>query len=145
MRSLCIVESEVTRQRRPCFTNIVVGPQIDLFILHRPPKALDKNVVPPGTAAIHAHGDRVLQQQPGERRAGELRTLIGIENLGPPMSGKSLLHSFEAKIDVHCDREPPRRGPPAEPIDHCRHVYPDSVGTRRSLLRISSATTLVPA
>src|SRR3984885_15871099 len=75
MRPLCIVEGEVTRQRRPCFTNAVVGPQIDLFMFHRPPKALDKNVVPPGAAAIHAHGDRDLQQQPGERRTGELLEL----------------------------------------------------------------------
>src|SRR5580693_8755751 len=87
MRPLCIVEGEVTRQRRPCFTNTVVGPQIHLFVLHRPPKALDKNVVPPGTAAIHAHGDRVLQQQPGEGRARELRTLIGIENFRAAISG----------------------------------------------------------
>src|ERR1700710_1985361 len=85
MRPLCIVEGEVTRQRRSCFTNTVVGPQIDLFMFHRPPKALDKNVVPPGAAAIHAHGDRDLPQQPGERRTGELASLIVIKFLARPL------------------------------------------------------------
>src|SRR3954464_5714365 len=84
MRALCIVEGKVTRQRRPCFTNTVIGPQINLFIFHRPPKALDKNVVAPGATAIHAHGDRVLQQQPSEGRTCELGTLIGVENFRPP-------------------------------------------------------------
>src|SRR5271154_4697211 len=101
---------------QPCFTNTVVGSQIDLFMFHRPSKALDKNVVAPGAAAIHAHGDRVLQQQPGERRTGELASLIGIENFGPSVTGESLLHCFEAEIDVHRDRQPPRKDPPAEPI-----------------------------
>src|SRR5664279_5735967 len=117
MRPLRIVEGEVTGQRRPCFTNTVIGPQIDLFIFHRTPKALDKNVVPPGTAAIHAHGNLVVQQQPGEGRACELRTLIGIENLRPPISGERLLHRLEAEVDVHRDRQPPRKHPPAEPIE----------------------------
>src|ERR1700728_3344428 len=94
MRVLCIVESEVTRQRRPCFANTVVGPQIDLFMFHRPPKTLDKNVVPPGAAAIHAHGNRVLQPQPGESRACELRTLIGIHNSGTLPSTRALKSPF---------------------------------------------------
>src|SRR3954454_8490043 len=122
MRPLCIVEVEVTRQRRPCFTNTVVGPQIDLFIFHRPPKALDKNVVPPGTAAIHAHRNRVLQQQPREGHTCELRPLIGIENLRPPIAGERLLHRLEAEVDVYCDRQPPRQDPPAEPINHSRQI-----------------------
>jgi hypothetical protein len=74
MRPFCIAERKVTRQRRPCFTNTVIGAQIDFFIFYRPPQALDENVVTPGTAAIHADRDAVLNQQPGEGGTGELRT-----------------------------------------------------------------------
>src|SRR5208282_4597573 len=54
MRPLCIVEGEVARQRRPCITNTAVGPQIDLFVFHRPPKPFDEHIVSPGAAAVHA-------------------------------------------------------------------------------------------
>src|SRR3954453_4423247 len=114
MRPLCIVEVEVTRQRRPCFTNTVVGPQIDLFIFHRPPKALDKNVVPPGTAAIHAHRNPVLQQQPRKGPTCKLATLIGIEKPRPPGGAEAPRQRPEAKAAVYCDQQPPRQDPPSE-------------------------------
>src|SRR5664279_1930614 len=40
MRPLRIVECEVTRQRRPCFTNTVVGPQIGEWRGASQPRAL---------------------------------------------------------------------------------------------------------
>src|ERR1700733_7594267 len=42
MRPLCIVEGEVTRQRRPCFTNIVVRPQIGELRGTSQPRALSE-------------------------------------------------------------------------------------------------------
>ncbi len=53
----------------------VIGVQIDLLIFDRPPQPLDKDVVAPRAAAIHADRDRVLQQQAGECGAGELAAL----------------------------------------------------------------------
>ena len=73
-------------------------------MFHRPPKALDKNVIPPGTTAIHAHSDRVLQQQPGERRACELRTLIGIQNSGILPSIRVLRSPFTIRIIRTCGK-----------------------------------------
>ena len=79
-----MVEGKVTRQRRPRLPNTVAGPQIGLFVLHRPPKAVNINVIPQGTTAIQAHGNRVLQQQPGEGRACELHALILSKTSGRP-------------------------------------------------------------
>src|SRR5205807_7249677 len=56
--------------------------QIDPFVLHGPPQALDKDVVVTAPASIHADLDPVIPQHRGERVAGELRALIGIEDAG---------------------------------------------------------------
>ena len=47
--------------------------QIDPFVLHGPPQALDKDVVVAAPASIHADLDPVIPQHRGEFVAGELR------------------------------------------------------------------------
>jgi transposase len=54
--------------------------QIDPLVLHRPPQALDEDVVVATTAPIHADLDPMIQQHPRERLTGELRPPIGIED-----------------------------------------------------------------
>jgi hypothetical protein len=46
--------------------------QIDLLVLHRPPKPLDEHVVPPGALAVHADLDLVFGEQAGEGDARKL-------------------------------------------------------------------------
>jgi hypothetical protein len=48
-------------------------------VFHGPPQTLDKDVVVAAPASVHADLDRVILQHVGERVAGELRALIGIE------------------------------------------------------------------
>lgn len=75
MRPLAIVEVQIPTERSACLANSVVGMQIDLLILERSPQPLDKDIVAPRAAAIHADRDRVLQQQAGECSACELAAL----------------------------------------------------------------------
>src|SRR5690349_23244917 len=56
--------------------------QVDPFVLHGPPQALDKDVVVAAPASIHADLDPVIPQQFGKLVAGELRALISIEDAG---------------------------------------------------------------
>ena len=51
-------------------------------MLHGPPQALDKDVVVAAPASIHADLDPVIPQHLGKLVAGELRTLIRIEDAG---------------------------------------------------------------
>src|SRR5712675_2429843 len=64
--------------------------QVDPFMLHGPPQALDKDVVVAAPASIHADRDPVIPQHRGELVAGELRTLIGIEDAGLAEPGEGL-------------------------------------------------------
>src|SRR5215217_8804526 len=79
---------------------------------------LDEDVVSPGALAVHADGDTSFEQHAGEVVAGELRALIGVEDLGLAMPGERLLQSLDAEGRLHGDRHPPGQNPAAEPIDH---------------------------
>src|SRR5437763_11596390 len=56
--------------------------QVDPFVLHGPPQALDKDVVVAAPASIHADLAPVISQDSGGFVAGELRPLISIEDVG---------------------------------------------------------------
>src|SRR5271165_3087826 len=82
MGALTIEEVEIPAQRRARLGDGVVGLEVDLLVLHRPPEPLDEDVVAPGALAVHADGDPVRLEDAGERLAGELAALVAVENLG---------------------------------------------------------------
>ena len=69
---------------------------------------LDEHVVPPGALAVHADLDLVFREHAGESRTRELRTLIGVEDLRPPMPGQSILQRLDAERGLHRDGHAPR-------------------------------------
>jgi hypothetical protein len=73
VRPAAIVEVEVAPDGGARLGHIVVGSEIDLFVLDAAPQPLDEDVVPPGALAVHADRNAV----PGEGRAG------GTANPGP--------------------------------------------------------------
>src|SRR4051812_155385 len=85
-----IVEGQVPADRGAGLADRVIGSEVDLLVLDRPPEPLDEDVVAPGALAVHADGDAGLVQHAGEASAGELRALIGVEDLGPAMTGRWL-------------------------------------------------------
>src|ERR1700719_206685 len=66
MRTPAIVEVQISSERGACLADAVVGPQVDLLVCDRTPQPLDKNIVAPGAATVHADGNPVLQQKTGE-------------------------------------------------------------------------------
>jgi hypothetical protein len=57
---------------------------MDMLILDRRSEPLDENIVAPAPFTIHADGDACFFEPPGEGFAGELATLIRIEDLRLP-------------------------------------------------------------
>jgi hypothetical protein len=100
-----IVEAvDISADGGPCLRDTGVGPQIHLLVFDGPPQALDEEVVSPGAFPIHADLDLVLEQQAGEGDAGELGALIGVEDLGLAISGKSLLDRLETELRFQRNR-----------------------------------------
>ncbi len=77
--------------------------QVDLFVLKRAPEPFDKAVVAPAAFAIHADADRMVEEDPGKRRARELGALIGVEDPGHPYRD-SHLYRGDAGGAVEADR-----------------------------------------
>ena len=81
--------------------------QVDPFVLHRPPQALDEDVVVAAPASVHADLDPMTSQHLGKLIAGELRALIGIENAGLGEPGERLAQRLDTKLGRECIRQPP--------------------------------------
>src|ERR1700739_3170940 len=81
--------------------------QVDPFVLHGPPQALDKDVVVAATASVHADRDPMISQHLVKLIAGELRALIGIEDAGLAEPGKGLAQRLDTKLGRECVRQSP--------------------------------------
>src|SRR5438445_13763031 len=73
MRTPQIIPVEELGKAALLFDAVGRWAQVDPFVLHRPPQALDKDVVVAAPASIHADLDPVIPQHRGELVAGELR------------------------------------------------------------------------
>src|SRR5689334_16787287 len=91
--------------------------QVDPFVLHGPPQALDKDVVVAAPASIHADLDPVIPQHLGELLAGELRALIGIEDAGFAEPGEGLAQRLDAEPRRERVRQPPGQHSSGRPVD----------------------------
>ena len=76
----------------------------------------------PSSTAIHADLVPIVQEPTGERIAGELAALVGIEDLGAAMLGQRILHGFKERFHLHRDRQPPKQYPPAERVYRRRQI-----------------------
>jgi len=117
MRATLVVPVEERGETALLLESIGRRAQIDPLVLHRPPQALNEDVVVATTAPIHADLDAMIQQHPGERFTGELRPLIGIEDARLGESDKSFAEGLNAEPHRQGVRQTPRQNPPCRPID----------------------------
>src|SRR5271168_776235 len=96
MRAPAVVEVQIPPERATRLADAIVGPQVDLLVFDRTPQPLDKHIVAPGAATIHADRDPILQQKSGEGGAGELTALVGVEDLRPAVSGQCFANRLKA-------------------------------------------------
>src|SRR6476660_10335376 len=82
MRTPQIIPVEELAKAALLFDAVGGGAQVDPFVLHGPPQALDEDVVVAAPAPVHTDLDPVIPQHIREWVAGELQTLVGIEDLG---------------------------------------------------------------
>ena len=81
MQPLSIVEIEISAQAGDGLRRRFVILDVDVFVFHATPEPFNEDVIQRSASPIHADGDLALFENPSERAAGELRTLIGIEDL----------------------------------------------------------------
>ena len=98
MTSLMIIEVEVLSKRNSRFWYGCVGLEIHLLIFDGAPQPFDEHLVAPAALAVHADIDRVGLQAAREGLGGELRPLIGVEDLRGPKAPEGLLQGLDAGV-----------------------------------------------
>src|SRR5260370_28353515 len=64
-------------------------------------RSLNEHVVPPSPFAVHADGDAIAGEQASERCAGELRTLVGVEDFRRSVHWRSEEHTSELQSHLN--------------------------------------------
>ena len=123
MRSSLVVETQIRGQVGFRIGDVVIGLEIPLFVLDAFPQALDEDVVPPGPLAVHTDPDVVRLEQTGEFAAGELATLISVEDLRAAVAVDGFPHRVQTEVGRQGVGKPPGKDPPREPVDHGEQVY----------------------
>lgn len=116
MQPLLIVKMKVGSQARHGLGNALIGLEVNLLILDRPPQALDENGIQRAASPIHADDDVRFLKTPREGVAGQLAALIGVENLGLASTQRSI-QCLQAEIDFQADRNRPGEYIATEPVD----------------------------
>ncbi len=108
MGPLVVVKCEVAVQPVMDRVQRAVAVRVHLLILNRSPQAFDKDVVMGPSPTVHADPNARLHQTARERRAGELRTLVRVEDrrLTPP---QRLVQTVQAEPGLQGVGESPRQ------------------------------------
>src|SRR5437868_3717302 len=97
MRTSQIVPVEELAKAALLFDAVGCRAQVDPFVLHGPPQALDEDVVVAAPASVHADLDPMIPQHLGELVAGELRPLISIEGARLAEPGEGLAQRLDTE------------------------------------------------
>ena len=96
---------------------IAVAAHVDALILQAAPQPFDEHVVQPAAAAVHADSRPHAFQGVDPVVAGELATLVGVEDFGHgARRGDSLLQSLQAKRRIERVGEFPGKHRPGVPV-----------------------------
>src|SRR5262245_26932396 len=98
MLALVVVEAEPGANTSLGLDKGRTGVKVHLLVFEASPQSLDEDVVHAAALAIHADRDPVALQGAGEVVAGKLAALVGIEDLGPAVSGERLLERLDTKL-----------------------------------------------
>ena len=109
-----VVEAQIRGQVSFRIGNAVIGLEIHFLVLDRLPQSLDKNVVPPGPLAVPADPNIVRLEQTGELVAGELATLIGVEDLRATVPVEGFPHRVQTEVGRQGVGKPPGKDPPRD-------------------------------
>ena len=101
MRPLSIVKAEVRREILYGVWWIAVILEIGVFVFHRPPEPFDKDVVQRPAPAVHADQDILGFESGGERLAGKLRSLVGVEDFRRTQAQRTIqCRAAESRIET---------------------------------------------
>src|SRR5262245_41112619 len=100
---MAIVKSEVRSEVPDRIERTAVILQVKDFVFQCSPQPLNENIVQGPAAAIHADQNVLGFESPSECRAGELRSLVGVEDFRTTMPQRAI-QSRAAESSVQARR-----------------------------------------
>src|SRR5579863_1034219 len=122
MESPIVVEVEVLVQSFDEFRSGSVFAQIEMFVLERFPEAFDDNIIERASFRVHADLDASFDERLRKDSAGELTSLIGIDDLGLRILCQSFYQHVAAKVCFERIGYSPVKHIPAFMIDDCHQI-----------------------
>ncbi len=122
VRAFLVIEEEVVGQSLDQERDGVIGPEIEVFVFDGAPEAFDEHVVQGSTSAVHTDLDAFYFQPLCVSQAGELGTLVGIEDVGAAQLER-IVQGVYAEIRVQRVAHPPGEHIPAIPVHHRHQVH----------------------
>ena len=116
MGALAVVTINPAADSDPCLASCFECVEIDAFVFERPPESLDHDVVHPAPFAVHRDFDVGILQYAGERIAGKLAALIGVEDFRLAETAERLLQRLNAELRMHRVRQAPAQHFPRRPV-----------------------------
>jgi len=101
----------------------LVAAQVDVLVLDGAPEPLDEDVVHPASAPVHADSDLRVEQDVDEGVAGELRALVGVEDLWLAVAVHGLLQRLAAEVGGEAVGQLPGKHPAPMPVHHRHQVH----------------------
>src|SRR5215813_7206777 len=116
MQSFAVVTIEISANSRHELRHVLGVLDVNVFGLERPPEAFHKEVVQDPSTTIHPDRAAGSLQPPGEFAAGELRTLITVENLRSA-DPQRVFERDPTKVDLQGVGNLPAQEIPAVPVE----------------------------
>ena len=95
---------------------VVVGGEVDFFVLEATPEPFDEHVVDPAAFAVHTDLYACVFEHLREILAGELATLVGVEDFGRAVFAQSFVQGRYAKIRIERVGQSPTQHFSAVPV-----------------------------
>ncbi len=117
MESFRVVEHKVLPQAQQQLGYACIAFQVHVLIFDVTPETLHEDVVQCPPAPVHADGNAMPLEHPGERFRGELATLVAVEDFRVSVGPQSLLQAIHAESAVQRVRDPPSQHFARVPVD----------------------------
>jgi hypothetical protein len=90
--------------------------QVDGLVFERPPQAFDKYVVHAAAPPIHGDCNARVLEDAGEVEAGELASLVGVEDIRAAAAIQGFSQRLDAEGGIHAVRRPPSEHMAGRPV-----------------------------
>jgi len=129
MRPLRVVIVDPALESLPDLAGRLKSMQVNALVLQGAPEPFDHHVIHPAPLAVHGDANPSILEDGDESVAGELASLIGVENLGCTVTLQRLFQGGNAKFGIQGIRQPPGQNLAAGPV-HDRHQIKEAAPHR---------------